>query len=317
MSPSTVWPAGTVPSDAVRTPSTRSNPSPRSTNRAAPSGCERDVVWGGVLDHHVELPFGREHEERVEVHRHAALRSHLVPEGLDAVGHRDAVAQQVLDAVGAGGRSDQGDGAVQDPDEIDRVVVGRIEPEQDRGGQSDRREGDSPGRHGPDELDVAHVRRGLDRPVELAVLDVEPPNPRPEVGADHELPQPPDPLIGRFPVRIDELDDRLPRGRGLEGRTRRELRGRDRRRGADRLLGARGEREYQREHRHDHGGGASTHRADDTAGGSLDWARRSRPGGRGRQRSRNVRTPQGRVLGNTQAGRPVESATENRPPRER
>jgi len=29
----------------------------------------------------------------------------------------------------------------------------------------------------------------------------------------------------------------------------------------------------------------------------LYWARRSRPGGRGRKRSRNVRTPQGRVLG--------------------
>ena len=68
--------------------------------------------------------------------RHAALRAHLVAERLDAVGHRDAVAQQVLDAVGPGGRPDQRDGAVEDPDEVDRVVVRRLELEQDRCGQT-------------------------------------------------------------------------------------------------------------------------------------------------------------------------------------
>src|SRR5947209_2594392 len=44
--------------------------------------------------------------------------------------------------------------------------------------------------------------------------------------------------------------------------------------------------------------------------GRLRLVRRQRPGG-----SRKVRTPQGRMLGNTQAGRPAESATEtDRPP---
>ena len=245
--------------------------------------------------------------------------AHLAAEGLDAVRHRYAVAQQVLDAVRAGGRPDQRDGSVQDPDEIDRIVV-----RADRTGKGPRRTA-RPRRAGS--------RRAVTAPMNStsrtsAADSIVPSNSRcwtsshrthdrrsgPTTSCLNRL----DPLIGRFPVRLDELDDRLPRGRGLEGRTGRELRGRDRRRGADRFLGARGERESTRAPARSRGRGEHASGADDTAGRcSLDWARRSRPGGRGRQRSRNVRTPQGRVLGNTQAGRPVESATENRPPRER
>ena len=250
----------------MRVPLTGSNVSPWSTNRAAPRGVERDVVRGRVLDDHVELPLGREHEQRVHLDRHATLRADLVAERLDAVGHRHAVAQQVLDAVRPGGGPDQRDGAVEDPDEVDRVVVRWLELEQDRCGQTDRCERDPPGRHGADELHVADVGRRPDVPVELAVLDVEPSDPRTEIGADHGLLQRLDAVIGRLAVGVDELDDGLARGGGLEGRTGRQLRGRDRRRRADGLLGARGERE----HRQPRDGGTSTHRgADDTAGRVL------------------------------------------------
>ena len=120
----------------MRVPSTRFERVAVVDEQDGAAGVERDVVRGRVLDDHVELPLGREHEQRVHLDRHAALRAHLVAERLDAVGHRHAVAQQVLDAVRPGGGPDQRDGAVEDPDEVDRVVVRRLELEQDGCGQT-------------------------------------------------------------------------------------------------------------------------------------------------------------------------------------
>ena len=62
-----------------------------------PVGIEHDVVGPEIPNDDVELPVRREHEQGIKTHADVTGRPLLVAEQLDAVGHRHAVAEQVLD----------------------------------------------------------------------------------------------------------------------------------------------------------------------------------------------------------------------------